>query len=466
MSGEDLYDVAILGGGPGGIAAATQVARRGGEVCIIEEGPIGGVCLNVGCMPTKALLAASRLCWEAGHCSQFGLTSSPPAVDGKAVMGRVNEVVTTLRNRADKTLSANRQISLVRGHGRLIDAATFAVETPEGEVPVKARAVIIATGSRAIRPDFLPWDSGCVLTSDEATTAADLPQSVLVVGGGVIGCEFATAYGELGIPAYLVEMLDRLLDELDKEASEAVSASLADRGVEVLTARRVASVTADGAGASVELDDGRKIGVHRVLVAVGREANVAEIGLEDVGVEMADGVIAVDSRCMTNIENVYAVGDAAERRQYAHLADRMGFVAAENAMGSELHDDRTVVPVGAYTHPEVASVGLSLPQAKEQFGSVRVFRYSYRNSGMAVVSGRTAGQVKVLADPDSGQIHGALWIGPHATDMIAEMTLAMRNGLTLEQIHHTIHPHPTFQEAAAGVAEAWAAQAMRKQTRA
>jgi dihydrolipoamide dehydrogenase len=413
-------------------------------------------------MPTKAMLAASGLCRQIGQCAEFGLSSSPPTVDPGAFMRRVGAVVATLREKADKSLTANKQITLVRGRGRLVDATTLAVQTPDGEVRVQAKALIIATGSRPTRPEFFPADSNCVITSDEATTAADLPESILIAGGGVIGCEFATIYSELDIKTYVVEMLDRLLPELDAEASAAVSTSLTDRGVEVLTARRVATVAADGAGASVELDDGRRIQVHRALVAIGRHANIADIGLEDVGVEVADGVITVDSRCRTNVENIYAVGDAAEARQYAHLADRMGLIAADNAMGHKLADDRTVVPVGAYTHPEIASVGLNHAQAKEQFGSVRVFRYSYKNSSMALVCGQADGQIKLLADAKSGKVYGALWIGPHATDMIAEIALAMRHGLTLEHIAQTIHPHPTFQEALASIAAAWSAQATRK----
>jgi len=462
MTGDDLYDVAILGAGPGGMSAAMQVARRGGTACVIESGPAGGTCLNVGCMPTKAMLAASGLCRQIGSCDRFGLSSSPPTIDPKAFMQRVGAVVATLREKANKALTSNKQITLVRGRGRLVDATTLTVRTDDGEVRVSARSVIIASGSRPTRPDFLPWESECVITSDEATTAADLPESVLIVGGGVIGCEFATVYSELGVKTYVVEMLDRLLPELDTEASAAVSTSLGDRGVEVLTGRRVASVAPDDDGASVELDDGRTIQIHRVLVAVGRQANIADIGLEEIGVEIADGVITVDARCRTNIENIYAVGDAAEARQYAHLADRMGVVAADNAMGVELTDDRTVVPVGAYTHPEIASVGLNLARAKEQFGSARVFRYSYKNSSMAMVCGQTEGQVKLIADAESGAIYGALWIGSRATDMIAEIALAMRNGLTLEHIHRTIHPHPTFQEAASAIAAAWSTQAMRK----
>jgi len=465
MTNDDLYDVAILGAGPGGMAAALQVAKRGGTACVVESGRAGGTCLNVGCMPTKAMLAGSGLRRQVGSFAEFGLAASPPTVDPKAFMQRVAGAVATLAEKTDKALSANKQITVIAGRGRLAGATRLAVQTPDGEVSVNARAIIIATGSQPARPDFLPWDSPCVITSDQATTADDLPKSVLIIGGGVIGCEFATIYSELGIKTYVVEMLDELLPELDKEASATVSASLADRNVEVLTGRRVASVTTSGDEASVELDDGRAIEVHRVLVAVGRKTNVADIGLEEIGVEVADGIITIDDRCRTNIENIYAVGDVAELRQYAHLADRMGVVAADNAMGVELTDDRTVVPTGAYTHPEIASVGLTLAQAKEKFGSARVYRYSYKNGGMALVTGQTEGQVKVIADPDSGRIYGALWIANHATDMIVEVALAMRHGLTLEQIAETIHPHPTFQEALGVIADAWCAQAMRKRSR-
>jgi dihydrolipoamide dehydrogenase len=416
-------------------------------------------------MPTKAMLAASGLRHQTASFEKFGLSGTAPSVDAKAFMQRVADVIATLGEKTDKGVELNKQITLVTGRGRIVDPARIAVQTADGEVTVNAKSIIIATGSKPARPGFLPWDAPCVITSDEATTASDLPQSILIIGGGVIGCEFATVYSELGIKTYLVEMQDKLLPELDKEASATAEASLADRGVEVLTAQRVASVTPKGDSASVELDDGRNIGVHRVLVSVGREANIADIGLEELGVEVVDNIITVDDHCRTNIENIYAIGDAAEAQQYAHLADRMGIVAADNATGHELTDDRTVVPVGAYTHPEIASVGLTLAQAKEKFGKARVYRYSYQTGGMALVCGKTEGQVKLIADPDTGTIYGALWIADHATDMIVEIALAMRHGLTLGDIAQTIHPHPTYQEAVAVIAETWATQAIRKQTR-
>ncbi len=457
------YDLITLGGGPGGGAAARQVARRGGRACIVEAGKLGGVCLNVGCIPTKAMLAASDLAWRMRQAGRFGIAPAEPKVDGPAFMRRIGEVVADLAGRSEAAVQASKQIDLIRGRGRLVDAHTVAVDTPDGPRRITARAVVIATGSSAARPGFLPWDCPRLTTTDEAVTASDLPASVIVMGGGVIGCEMATVYSELGIPTTVIEMLPSLLPGMDEEAGQAATASLTERGATILTGRKVLEMSDAGNGLAARLDDGTEVRAAAALVAVGRKPNIDNLGLAEAGVRVDGGIIPVDDRCRTNVEGVYAIGDVAERRQYAHLADRMGMVAAENIMGIDLADDRAVVPVGAYTHPEAASVGLTLAEAKQQPGTAaRVFRYSYAHAGMALASGETHGQVKIVADADSGRIYGALWIGPHAIDMIQEIALAMRNALTMAQLYHTIHAHPTFQEAAMLAAEGWVAQSMRK----
>jgi len=464
MTGDGLYDydMVALGSGSGGLASARQVARRGGRACIVEAGAVGGVCLNIGCIPTKAMLAGSDLAWRMRSAGMFGIAPVEPKVDGPAFMRRVSTVVAELARRAAGAVEMSKQIDLLRGRGRLVDAHTVAVDTPEGPNRVSGRAVVIATGASAARPSFLPWESPRLMTTDEAVTAADLPASVIVMGGGVIGCEMATVYSELGIPTTVIEMLDRLLPGLDEEAAKAVAASLEERGAEVLTGRKITAMTDAGDGVLACLDDGRELRAERVLVAVGRRPNVDDLGLSDVGVRVAGGIIPVDDRCRTNVEDIYAVGDVAEPRQYAHLADRMGVVAGENVMGAPLADDRAVVPVGAYTHPEVASVGITLAEAREAFGKARLFRYTCAHAAMATASGQTSGKVKVVADPDSGRIYGAVWIGLRAVDMIQEFALAMRHGLTMAQLYHTIHAHPTFQEAAMGAAEGWVSQSLRK----
>ena len=448
------YDVAVLGGGPGGYEAAVRAARRGAKVCCIEMGHLGGVCLNVGCIPAKAMLRASEIAWTLRHAAEFGLSAGEPKVDGPAYMKRVAEVVGGLRKGVEGLLKA-AGVNVIRGRGRLTAPGRLTVETKGKREDVAAKAVIVATGARAARPDFLPWEGGLVWTTDEATTAEDLPESVLIIGGGIIGCEFATLYAELGIPTTLVEMLDRLASTIDEDAAKAISALLKKRKAKVQTGAKVVRVEAGKNRVTAHLEGGEKVEAARALVAVGRVPNTEDLGLEALGVQLDGRLIKVDERCRTGVAGVYAVGDCAERRQYAHLAGRMGVVAADNATGHQAADDRKVVPAGVYTHPEVAAVGLSEADAKKQSGRVRVARFSYRASGMARAYGEADGHVKIMADEDLGEILGAVVIGPHATDVVQEIALAMRHELTVEELAETIHGHPTFSEGVLEAAEAW-----------
>ena len=448
------YDVAVLGGGPGGYVAALRASMRGAKACCIEAGHLGGTCLNVGCIPTKAMLHASELLRGFSRSRELGFTAGAVEVDDKAFMARVEKVVAELRKGVEMLLKA-RKVDVIRGRGRLAAGDTILVETDGGEERVKARSIIIATGAKPARPDFLPWDSPRIMTTDEATTAKELPRSVVIIGGGVIGCEFATVYSELGIPTTVVEMLDSLAPELDSDASRSTVKSLQKRGVTILTGSRVVSVDAGDAGVAVSLADGQRVEAACALVAVGRIPNTEGIGLEAAGLEMDGKVIRVDDRCRTNVEGLYAVGDVATHLQYAHLASRMGIIAADNATGHEASDDRQIVPVCMYTHPEAAAVGLAEPQAREKCPNVRVAKFPYMASGMARAYGETEGMVKLIGDPEIGEILGAVVIGQHASDTIQEIATAMRSELTFEEIANTIHPHPTFVEGLCEAAEAW-----------
>jgi dihydrolipoamide dehydrogenase len=449
------YDVAVLGGGPGGYVAALRAAKRGAKTCCIEAGHIGGVCLNVGCIPTKAMLHAGEVFKHIARAPEYGfMDAGKVRVDAAVYMKRVAGVVEGIRKGVEKLLKA-RGVEVIRGRGRLAARDTIAVEGEGGKQEVKAKAIIIATGSRPARPAFLPFDSGRVWTTDEAVTTTVLPESVVIVGGGVIGCEFATVYSELGIPTTVVEMLDRLVANVDEDAAKAIAKSLDTRGVKIRTRAKIVGMKADGAGIAAQLDGGETIQASHALVAVGRPPNVEGLGLETVGVKLDGKVIKVDDRCRTSADGIYAVGDCAEIRQYAHLASRMGIVAAENATGHAARDPRTVVPVGIYTHPEVATVGLSEADAAKSGRKVRVSRFFYLGSGMARAYGDTEGQVKLIADAELGEILGAVVIGQHATDVIQEVALAMRNELTVEELAGTIHPHPTFVEGVMEAAESW-----------
>ena len=448
------YDVAVLGGGPGGYVAALRAVKRGATACCIEANHLGGTCLNVGCIPSKAMLHAGEVFQHIARASEYGFTAAGAKVDGPAYMKRVTDVVAGLRKGVEK-LCAARKVNVIRGRGRLTARDTILVEGEGGKQEIKARSIILATGSRPVKPGFLPWDSGRVWTTDESTTAADLPRSVLIMGGGVIGCEFATIYAELGIPTTLVEMLDRLVATLDEDAARAVVKSLQKRGVKVRTGNRLVGMKAMKSGVRAELEGGETVEADIALVAIGRAPNVEDIGLEAVGVKLDGKIIKVDDRCRTGVEGIYAIGDCAETRQYAHVASRMAVIAADNATGHVASDPRTVVPVGVYTHPEIGTVGLSEAEAAKSGKAVRVSRYHYQGSSMARAYGEQDGQVKLIAETEFGEILGAVVIGQHATDVVQEIALAMRNELTVEEVAATIHPHPTFVEGVLEAAESW-----------
>ena len=449
-----MYDVAVIGSGPGGYVAALRAAMRGAKTCCIEKDKLGGACLNVGCIPTKAMLYASGAYWRLHHLDKLGISVSEPQIDAGVFLNRSAAVVKGLRDGVAFLLK-KRKMDVVTGRARLAGNKKILVETSNGTDEIEALNIIIATGSRPIRPDFLPWQSPSLITTDEATTATALPRSVLILGGGVIGCEFATIYSELGIPTTIVEMLERLVPTLERDISKAITAALKERNINIITGTKLESVAAGSDGITAKLGKGNTLQAEKLLVAVGRKANTENLGLEGLGVQVENGIIKVDHRCRTNVEGIYAIGDVAELRQYAHLAARMGIIAADNAAGHRASDDRTIVPIGVYTHPEVACVGLSEEQARDKHKNVHVVRFNYSASGMARACEQTRGGVKLIADKELGAIYGAVVIGPHATDVIQEITLAMRNELTVEEIAQTIHPHPTFVEAIHEAAEAW-----------
>lgn len=449
-----MYDVAILGAGPGGYVAALRAAMRGAKVCIIEEKYLGGTCLNVGCIPTKAMLHASDIFHQTLNAKEFGINVAAPKVDDAAFMQRVSKVVKNLTSGV-RFLLKKRSVEVVNGKGKLTGKDTITVKTKDGTQEIKAKSIIIATGSRAAKPAFLPWDSDRLMTTDEATTSDSLPKSILILGGGVIGCEFATVYSELGIETTLVEMLDSLVGNLDADISKSVTKSLKKRGVNILTSTKLVSVEPQADKVTAKLEDGSEVTAEKILVAIGRKPNIENIGMKELNIELDNGIIKVDQRCRTNIDNIYAIGDVAETMQYAHLASRMGIIAADNITGKDSSDDRDIVPTGIYTHPEAASVGLSEIQAKEKCPNVKISKFPYTASGIAQAYGKTEGMVKLMADPQLGEILGAVVIGQHATDIIQEITLAMKNELTVEEIANTIHPHPTFTEAVGEAAEGW-----------
>lgn len=451
------YDVAVIGGGPGGGSAALQAAMRRAKTCLIEANQLGGSCLNVGCIPTKAMLHTGELYRQISEGGQFGLSCEKAGVDGPAFMKRIRDVVGSLVKGLNRRYETN-EVDLIRGRGMLIDPNHVVIDLNEGGTEeIEAKSLVIATGASPVRPSEFPWNSPNVMTTDEAVTAQTLPESILIVGGGVIGCEFATVYSELGIPTTLIEMLDRLSGTMDEDASKLIERSLRRRKVTVHLRSRIVRMIANDRGVRAEMESGQTAAAC-ALIAVGRTPNVGDIGVEAGGVEVRDGLISVDDRCRTNVPHIYAVGDVAEKRQYAHLAARMGVVAGDNAAGYDTTDDRTVVPLAEFTHPEVASVGLSERQAKEIPRDVRIASVQYQGTGVGWAYGQREGIVKIIAETETARLCGALVVGYRAADVLQELVLAIKCGLTVRQLAETIHIHPSFAEAIAFAAEKWLAE--------
>jgi dihydrolipoamide dehydrogenase len=441
----ETFDAVVLGAGPGGSAAAQQIAHHGKRACLIEQRRIGGTCVNVGCMPTKAMLAATGLQRRVQTGASMGLEDRPDGVDSQAFMARVHRVVKELTDALEDGAPKMEGIDYRKGHGRLVEPGVVEIQPADGPAQrVAGENVVLATGSRPVIPDFLPADHPGIWTSRDAIEADELPSTVAILGGGALGCEFATVYGELGLDVTLVEIHDRLLSRLDPRAGQIAARSLARAGVEVRTGRQVRQVHGEQGGLCLITDDGREIRREVVLVAAGRKAVLDDCGLDVVGPETNDGILKVDSFCRTSVPGLYAVGDVAHVNKHAHLAMHMGMIAGDHICGKNPRSRIDIFPVVAYTHPQIACVGLCGEDVdRDQEDTVAL---EVDSSGTALVYGHEEVYLKVVARKDTGRICGALWAAPHASDLIHEIVLAMRCQATLEDLYATVHGHPSLME--------------------
>ncbi len=451
-------EIAILGGGPGGYVAALRAAQLGAQVVLIEENRIGGVCLNVGCIPTKALLRSAEVYRTLRRAGEFGLrVEGPVTPDWSAIQARKERVVGQLVHGVE-VLLRKAGVQVIQGRGRFTAPKTLTVTTPEGGRSVEAEHVVIATGSRPIHlplPGFTPAaESGQapsgVLDSSGALALAELPRRLLIVGGGVIGVEFAALFHAFGVEVTIVEMLSRLLPPMDADLGQALAWTLGQRGVEILLDSRVSRLDAvtDGWQATVITPHGeRRITTDRVLVAVGRRPNVEDLGLEAAGVHVTRTGIPVNAGMQTNVPGIYAIGDVTGGIQLAHVASLGGEVAVENALGRTAKLDPKTVPSCVYTDPEIASVGLTEAQAQEAGYDLRVGRFPLNANGKALTYGETEGFVKIVSEGRFGEVLGLHIVAPHASDLIHEGGLALALEATIDEIAATVHGHPTLGEA-------------------
>jgi dihydrolipoamide dehydrogenase len=454
----DTYDVAIIGGGTGGYVAAIRAAQLGLEAVLVEKEHLGGVCLNWGCIPTKALLRNAEVINLLERGREFGFTLSGFQADYGAAVGRSRTVAGRLV-KGVTTLMRNNGISVVEGVGCIIGQDALRVVLHNGEQrELRAGAIIVATGARARPLPGLSADGERILTARQALATQRLPTSVIIVGAGPIGMEFAHLWSTYGSKVTVLEMLPHLLPLEDEEISQEMERAYKKRKIRFQTSRRVAGVefTTDGVDVRVQVEGGEieYLQAEKVLIAIGVQPNSEDLGLEATGVQTERGWVQVDDRMRTTAPGIWAVGDVTGKLPLAHVASAQGIVAAEDIAGRHPRPlDYGAMPRCTYTQPQVASFGLTEAQALEQGHTIQVGRFPFRANGKAVALGDTNGFAKLVVEARSGWLLGAHLVGPEVTELLPELVLARAAELLPEQIAHSVHAHPTLSEALMEAAE-------------
>lgn len=446
----------IIGSGPGGYVAAIRAAQKGAQVTVIEDSEVGGACLNWGCIPTKTLIASAEALEHARKVVDFGIE----------VPGDVRYNLAKIRERKDKVVSTQVKgirglfkswgVALIEGRGSLLSPDVVRVVQKDGKtMDVKSDKVIIATGSRPATIPGIPFDGDRVISSNDAVQLKKIPKSLLIIGAGVIGSEFAFIYRAFGAEVTLVELLPRAVSTEDEDMADILEREFKKAKIKLITNVKVENVKKDDKGMMVViLSNGQQIKTEMVLVSIGRSMNSEGIGLETLDVVKGKRAeIIVNEEMETNVPGIYAIGDVTGKFMLAHVASRQGLAAVENALGGNEKMDYTVVPAGIFTMPEIGSVGLREKQAIELGIKYRVGRFPYRALGKAHAMGEIVGMVKVIADEATDKVLGVHICGAHATDMVHEGALAIRMGATAKQLGSMIHAHPTLSEAIMEAAE-------------
>lgn len=441
-AGEEEYDVVVIGGGPGGYVSAIRASQLGGKVALIEKKHLGGTCLNIGCIPSKALLHVASLYEKITQAKSLGVLVDHPRVDLEALGKHRDQTVLQLRKGVEFLLKKNR-VEVITGEGRLLKNRVVRV----GNREIHARKVILAYGSVVKRIPIPGLDS--YVTSDEALFNNELPESILIIGAGAIGMEFAYFYHALGVRTIVVEMMPQVLPGIDEEIAGELYAAFRRKGVQIYTNSQVKSAERKGQRWVLTVTSPKgeeQVEVAQVMMAVGRAPATFDQGLEELNIKMDRGFILVDQQMQTSLPGVYAIGDIVPGPQLAHKASAEGKVAAENCMGISSKMDYRAIPACIYTKPEVASVGLREQEAREKGYDVRVGRFPYSALGKGLAMGERHGLFKIVSEAKYGEILGVHIVGPQATDLIAEAVTAIVSEATVEELAHSIHPHPTLSE--------------------
>lgn len=439
------FDIAVIGGGPGGYVAAIRAAQAGACVCLVERDRVGGTCLNRGCIPTKALYSTAHLLHAVRSASAHGIEVGETRFDFGVAATRKDEVVAKLVGGVEQLLKGNG-VEVFRGEASLEGPGRIRIRRPELTGHIRAKNIILATGSLPACPQSLPVDGKNVLTSNEILAIKELPASLLVIGGGYIGCEFASIFAAFGSRVSIVEQLPSLLNRSDRQSVREVEKALKERDVAIHTDTSVETLEVAGDAVSVRLTGGKRVQVEKVLVAVGRRPNSEGFGFAENGIRLEKGAVVVDAGMHTSVEDVYAIGDVTGGIQLAHVASYQAEIAVANALGGNEQADYRVVPASIFTLPEIGEVGLTEEACKEKGLAVRIGRFAYQASSKALCSGETRGSVKIVAAADDGRILGASIVGVEASTLVAEVAAAMQQKMTAAQLGRLIHAHPTLPE--------------------
>ena len=450
MATDSEYDVAVIGGGPGGYVAAIRAGQLGLKACVIEKEALGGVCLNWGCIPSKALLKNAEVVSYVQRADQFGLSFDNFHADYTVAVKRSRQVVDRM-TRGVAFLLRKNNVEHIPGTARIAAANAIDVADSDGQTTrVRARNVIIATGARPRSIPPLPVDGQRIITSRESIVADDVPGSIAIIGGGAIGVEFAYIYRMYGADVTIIELLPRIVPNEDEEISQQLERAFTRHGINMQTGAGVTAAQADATGVTLTIEkDGASETARfdKVLVAIGVQPNTENLGLETVGVATDRGYITIDDRMATNVPGIYAVGDVTGKLALAHVAFAQGVTAVEAIAGEETQPlDYTFMPRATYCHPQVASFGLTEAQAREQGYDVKIGRFNVQASGKAVAMGENDGLVKLVIDANYGELLGGHMCGPEVTELLAELQMThLLEGTTLE-LGWAVHAHPSVAE--------------------
>lgn len=446
------FNVIVIGAGPGGYVCAIECAHRGLKTAVIEKHDVGGTCLNRGCIPTKALLHSAEIFHSLKTAEKYGITVGESSFDFAKVHEKKAEVVTKLRTGVESLFKANG-IELIRGEGVIVDKNTVKV----GENSYTADNIVIATGSVPAMPPIPGLDGEGVITSDDMLDGTpEFENSIIIIGGGVIGVEFASVYASFGAQVTIIEAMDRILPTMDKEISQNLAMILKKKGVKINTSAKVSEVTTNEDGTKCcKFEMKGKPGeasANRVLVAIGRRPNMGNLLSEGFSLETERGRIITNENYETSVPGVYAIGDVTSRIQLAHTASCQGVFVANKIAGGESHTNLELIPSCIYTSPEIAAVGMTEDEAVKAGYTVRIGKFMMHANGKTIIADGERGFIKIVADAETGKVLGGQLMCERATDMLSEITTAVANGLTVDDMLKVMRPHPTFNE---GVSEAF-----------